>query len=70
MAPGINWPIRPDRTVVRATVAGTKGSYRIEFVDSSGTVMNIVMLTEAALLELAGTSCVLAEEVDRYRRPS
>jgi len=40
--------------------------YRVEFVDSTCTVLNVI-LTEAALLELAGASCELAEEVDGRR---
>lgn len=44
----------------------SRRGYRVEFVDSMGTVLNVT-LTEAALLELAGSSCVLAEEVDQRR---
>ena len=62
----IKWPFLPGRTVVGATVGAADEGYRVEFVDSMGTVLNVT-LTEAALFELAGSSCVLTEEVDQRR---
>lgn len=66
MAP-VNWPILPGCGVLRAAVVRDADGYRIELVDSVGGVLAIQGLTEGALLELAGTACVLAEEVDRKR---
>jgi hypothetical protein len=53
--------------VIRAAVVRAAEGYEVELVDSGGSVLTIQGLTEEALLELAGTACVLAEEVDRKR---
>ena len=36
-------------------------------MDAAGNVLSVLRLSEEALLNLAGTSCVLAEEVERQR---
>ena len=41
--------------------------YQVDFVDSAANVLSVLRLSEEALLSLAGTSCVLAEEVERRR---
>ena len=59
---------REGREVVQATVTALgKGYYQVDFVDSAANVLSVLRLSEEALLSLAGTSCVLAEEVERRR---
>jgi hypothetical protein len=66
MPTGSTGLVFPDRTVVGATAVAIARQYQVEFIDSTGAVLNVVTLTEAALWERAGASCVLAE-VDRSR---
>ena len=64
-------PFGPERAgeIVQATVTALgKGYYQVEFVDSAGNVLSVLRLSEEALLSLAGTSCVLAEELGATKR--
>ena len=59
---------REGREVIQATVTALgKRYYQVEFVDSASNVLSVLRLSEDALLNLAGTSRILAEEVERRK---
>ena len=55
---------REARSVVEATVKALgKGHYQVDFVDSAGNVLNVLRLSETALLGLAATAGELANQL-------
>lgn len=55
---------REGRSIVEATAKALgKGNFQVDFVDSAGNVLNVLRLSETALLGLAASVGELADQL-------